>query len=188
MRGSLLSIVLLSTVTASVSFAETSAPMPIREDLVETSAETPRLRAETPAALGKGTNRQVTPNLQSGLTFSTSRPEVAFDEPRIRPRTKPAKLTKARIELANEQIVEKIQTVYMFGLQRCYQHALTTNPALGGKVTLMFTVATDGSVKRPTVSEMTDVDACVRGRMKFWKFDEGQETQMISLTLALQPS
>lgn len=141
--------------------------------------------------------RTVIAEPRMALTFSTSTesetvtraPVIATSLARVRPE-RAVRLANHRASSASEQIVAKVQTAYVNGLQRCYKNAL---PGTGASnVKLMFTVDEQGVVKRPTVSAPgTGVDACVRLRMTSWRFAEAvrasKQIAMVSLTLAIQP-
>ncbi len=107
---------------------------------------------------------------------------------RVRPERR-IRLDHQRASSASAQIVAKVQTAYVDGLQRCYKKA---GPGTGASnVKLMFTVDEQGVVKRPTVSTQgAGVDTCVRQRMMSWRFAEAvrasKQIAMVSLTLAIQ--
>ncbi|MBA3397829.1 MAG: hypothetical protein H0T89_34715 [Deltaproteobacteria bacterium] len=144
--------------------------------------------------------RTVIAEPRMALTFSTSvasetqtrAPVIATTLARVRPERR-LRLASHRASSASEQIVAKVQTAYVDGLQRCYRKALPGTG--GGNVKLMFTVDEQGVVKRPTVSAPgsapdTGIDACVRLRMTSWRFAEAvrasRQSAMVSLTLAIQ--
>ncbi|MBA3819467.1 MAG: hypothetical protein H0X17_11285 [Deltaproteobacteria bacterium] len=96
------------------------------------------------------------------------------------------RIESLRASRSSDQIVAKVQSAYLTGLQRCHKNALADQAA--SKVTLMFTVDDQGAIKRPTVSAPgTGIEACVRLRMQSWRFPEAGQSTMVSLTLALQP-
>lgn len=61
---------------------------------------------------------------------------------------------------------------YVHGIRRCYERVLQRDPAAGGNITLRFTVAESGRVRRGKVSGALNADhnACIRKRMYGWRF------------------
>jgi len=68
------------------------------------------------------------------------------------------------------EVVRRIETKYMTGLQRCQKKLLATDPlATSMAVKLSFTVARDGSVSAHTArSDAATVSACISGQMDGW--------------------
>lgn len=59
-------------------------------------------------------------------------------------------------------------------IQRCYERALAQNPELRGRITVQFTVGTDGSVSDARLPENglnDDVGNCILGRVRRWRFE-----------------
>lgn len=92
-------------------------------------------------------------------------------------------------------VVDRINTVYMPHLQRCYRKGLLGDATLAGKIRLSFTVGEQGrldDIEAHGVS--SEVDHCVSTAMSAWKFaiprdKDGDPTdQGFRLVLALQPS
>ncbi len=131
------------------------------------------------------------------MTLTLATPTVRERQPRAsiaRAPTAPAmsvsaahrlRIESLRASRSSDQIVAKVQSAYLTGLQRCHRN---TADHAASKVTLMFTVDDQGAIKRPTVSAPgTGIEACVRLRMQSWRFPEAGQSAMVSLTLALQP-
>lgn len=93
-----------------------------------------------------------------------------------------------------DAIVQKINRVYMGGLQRCYKKSLVGNAVLAGKVMLTFTVTEKGSLGAASASGVDDaLEACIEGLMSKWRFDppvdeDGEATEVdLRLPLLLTP-
>ncbi len=95
--------------------------------------------------------------------------------------------------LSPDQVLRKIRSVYMRGLQSCHKQVLKTDPTAGGRIRLSFTVLSSGRVSRVSVSGFnTTVDKCVRKRAGSWRFPKPKEDgdavdASFSITLSLQP-
>lgn len=92
-------------------------------------------------------------------------------------------------------VLDKINTVYMNRLVRCYRKGLATDATLSGKVSIAFTVTERGGLDDITARGVTpDVDACIATEMTGWRFphprdkDGDPDTASFQLVLALQPS
>ncbi|MDB4957241.1 MAG: hypothetical protein JWO36_4810 [Myxococcales bacterium] len=103
--------------------------------------------------------------------------------------------TDTTTTLTPESVIERISTVYMAGLKRCYRKALVTDATLSGKVGLTFTVDDRGHVTDPEAAGITSaVDACISAQMGGWHFStpkdkSGNPTEVnFHVVLALQPS
>ncbi|NVB83689.1 MAG: AgmX/PglI C-terminal domain-containing protein [Kofleriaceae bacterium] len=91
-------------------------------------------------------------------------------------------------------VLERINTLYMAGLKRCYRLGLAEDSTLGGRVKINFTVDERGKVIDPDASGVSSqVDGCVSKAMSGWRFPiprkngEPSETTF-TVSLALQPS
>jgi len=77
--------------------------------------------------------------------------------------------------LAREVIARVIQE-HQSEIKYCYEVQLNRNPALAGKVTVLFTIDGSGAVPEAQVSETTLNDAsterCMLSRIRRWKFPE----------------
>jgi hypothetical protein len=92
-------------------------------------------------------------------------------------------------------VLDRITTVYMAGLQRCYRLGLATDSKLSGRVQISFTVDDRGKVIEPDASGVSSqVDGCIGKQMQSWRFPipkdgDGDATDAsFSVSLALQPS
>ena len=73
--------------------------------------------------------------------------------------------------LGVEDVLGKLNGVYMTGLQRCYKKSLAMNPYLSGKLDLQFTVDATGRVSSDAQGNGdTGIAACVEGLMQRWHF------------------
>lgn len=99
------------------------------------------------------------------------------------------------VTLTPAAVLDKIDNVYMAGLQRCYRKGLVLDATLAGRVAIGFTVDRHGRVAAPTATGVTSqVDACVAEQMAAWHFPmpkdkDGDPTEVdFHVSLALQPS
>ncbi len=97
--------------------------------------------------------------------------------------------------LSVDSVVDRINTVYMPQLQRCYRKGLVGDASLAGKIKLAFTVNERGGLDDiDAVGVSSEVDGCVSAAMEGWKFGIPKDTdgaptdQGFRLVLALQPS
>jgi len=116
------------------------------------------------------------------------------DEPKGRIQIKPLPPEGPGTTLTVAMVLEKINTVYMPGLQRCYKKGLMGDAKLGGKIAMSFTVGERGGLEDGNARGVSsEVDACVGSLMQSWKFaiprdKDGDATDAsFKLTLALQP-
>ncbi len=92
-------------------------------------------------------------------------------------------------------VLDRIQTLYMAGLQRCYKDGLKLDHTLSGKVAISFTVDDRGQVIDASAHGVSSgVDSCVQSQMTTWRFPipkdkDGDKTDAsFAVSLALQPS
>ena len=124
----------------------------------------------------------------------THTPDTHRDEPhgRIIPGTvKPDSTTT----LTPAIVLERIQSQYMAGLQRCYRLGLAADSQLSGKVAISLTVDERGQVTDPEASGVSSqVDSCIADQMSRWRFpipkdkDGAATDASFAVSLALQPS
>jgi outer membrane biosynthesis protein TonB len=95
--------------------------------------------------------------------------------------------------LTPQSVLDRINTLYMPGLQRCYRKGLVEDATLSGKVALAFTVDERGHVTDPEADGVgAKVDACISKQMESWQFSppkdkHGASTEVtFKLSLALQ--
>jgi len=92
-------------------------------------------------------------------------------------------------------VLERINSLYMAGLQRCYKDGLRLDSTLSGKVAISFTVDDRGHVIDAEASGVSPgVDSCVKRLMGNWRFpipkdkDGAPTDASFAVGLALQPS
>ena len=71
--------------------------------------------------------------------------------------------------------VRAVVDAHMSAIQRCYEGALIRNPNIAGKVTLEWTIGTDGTVtkagsKLATLNSTNDVIDCMLASLATWRF------------------
>ena len=96
--------------------------------------------------------------------------------------------------LSPDQVLAKIQAVYVSGVKRCYKDTLKRDPTARGKVVMKFTVNATGRAVTPSVDGFdTQLDQCIRGRIGDWRFSkpidkDGDPTQAsFAITVQLVP-
>ncbi len=138
-----------------------------------------------------------------GPRIGTDRHDHAVDDPRYaithhRPETIGPRIdvgpihTDLRTTLLPQAVLDKINSLYLAGLMRCYDAGLSGDRGLAGSVALEFTVAENGHVTDPSASGVSpQVDACITGEMMRWRFVPPHDKagspieQTMKLTLAL---
>jgi hypothetical protein len=92
-------------------------------------------------------------------------------------------------------VLERIQSTYLAGLQRCYRLGLAQDATLSGRVSISFTVDARGQVEDADANGLSSqVDSCISDQMTRWRFPvprskTGSPTDAaFSVSLALQPS
>lgn len=100
-----------------------------------------------------------------------------------------------RTSLTPEVVLDRINTLYMLGLQRCYRRGLELDATLSGRVAISFTVDERGHVIDAHASGGTPaVAGCIQKLMGGWRFPiprdkDGDPTDAsFAVSLALQPS
>jgi outer membrane biosynthesis protein TonB len=71
-------------------------------------------------------------------------------------------------KLTVDEVLTKINTIYMASLQRCYRKSLLADPSISGKVILQFQVDENGRVLMDEGS--TKFDQCVAHAVVGWRF------------------
>lgn len=148
-------------------------------------------RGEPTTEIGTGQGPQV-----EGPGQTTTRTEEKVRE----------KVPKGRIKMGDsstldettlrpDDVLRKIQTVYMNGLLRCQKDLLKRDPSAGGRVNLRFTVGETGRVVRVKADGFDPgVDRCIETQANNWRFgvpkdEDGEITDAsFKISLALQPS
>jgi hypothetical protein len=71
--------------------------------------------------------------------------------------------------LTVDEVLSRINTVYMNGLQRCYRKSLVADPTLSGKVVLAFQVDSEGRVQSD-ITGAGQFDECLSRVVGSWRF------------------
>jgi hypothetical protein len=87
--------------------------------------------------------------------------------------------------LSVDHVMAKINTVYMTGVQRCYQKSLKSEPAASGKVTLTFTVDVKGRVLSDLDGLTPLFDHCLTNMISTWRFPHVSEPAEATFKLSL---
>ncbi len=76
----------------------------------------------------------------------------------------------------DKSLIDAVIKRNMSQIRYCYQRELTKNPALGGKITVKFVIAKDGTVSSATTKTTTmnnsAVESCINGRFMRFQFPE----------------
>jgi len=76
----------------------------------------------------------------------------------------------------DKSLIDAVIKRNMNQIRYCYQRELTKNPSLGGKITVKFVIAKDGSVSSATTKSSTmgstAVESCINGRFMRFQFPE----------------
>jgi pSer/pThr/pTyr-binding forkhead associated (FHA) protein len=76
----------------------------------------------------------------------------------------------------DKSLIDAVIKRNMAQIRYCYQRELTKNPALGGKITVKFVIAKDGTVSSATTKSTTmnnpTVESCINGRFMRFQFPE----------------
>lgn len=96
--------------------------------------------------------------------------------------------------LTADKVLNKINSVYMFGPKRCYKEYLAKDPKAQGKLGLEFTVSETGRVSKARATGVAaELDACVSNAMDSWTFPRPLDnagnptTAVFIITLNLVP-
>lgn len=87
--------------------------------------------------------------------------------------------------LSVDNVMAKINTVYMTGLQRCYRKSLKAEPTVSGKVTLTFTVDVKGHVLSDLEGLTPVFDSCLTHMISTWRFPHVSEPAEATFKLSL---
>ncbi len=107
------------------------------------------------------------------------------------PRVRQAKATVTGS--LDKDIVRRIVRAHINEVRYCYNQGLTKDPALEGRVTVDFTIASTGKVSASSVSAETlgdeDVGKCIAKAVKRWKFPKptGGGTVNVAYPFVLSP-
>jgi len=76
----------------------------------------------------------------------------------------------------DKSLIDAVIKRHMNQIRYCYQRELTKNPNLGGKITVKFVIAKDGSVSKASIKSSTmnnsAVEGCITGRFMRFQFPE----------------
>ena len=76
----------------------------------------------------------------------------------------------------DKSLIDRVIKRHMNQIKYCYQRELTKNPNLGGKITVKFVIAKDGSVSKASTKKSTmgnsTVESCINRRFHRFKFPE----------------
>ena len=76
----------------------------------------------------------------------------------------------------DKSLIDAVIKRNMNQIRYCYKRELTKNPNLGGKITVKFVIAKDGSVSKADIKSSTmsnaSVESCITGRFMRFKFPE----------------
>lgn len=84
---------------------------------------------------------------------------------------------KVQQTLTIEGMLTKINNTYMSGLQRCYDRALTKDPTIAGKVTVVFTINPWGRVSGSVSGIAPVVDNCLSSQVGTWRFPSPRDNK-----------
>lgn len=82
--------------------------------------------------------------------------------------------------LTIEGMLDKINSVYMSGMQRCYVKGLSRDPSLRGKVTIVFTINPWGRVTGTVTGIAPQVDSCLTSQVGTWRFPSARDPKGIA--------
>ncbi len=103
--------------------------------------------------------------LTKGPTHEEKPVRITLLPPSVRPPP------KDQGTLTVDMVLERINSSYMSGLQRCYRLDLAKDPTLSGNLAIAFTVDERGRTTESVVTGLTSsVDACVAQNMASWHF------------------
>ncbi len=78
----------------------------------------------------------------------------------------------------DKDVIAQVIRRHQNEIQFCYEKELQKNPALGGKIAVVWTIEATGQVSDATVAETTmgnrSVEDCIVSRIRRWKFPEAQ--------------
>ncbi len=93
----------------------------------------------------------------------------------------------------DKSLIDAVIKRNMNQIRYCYQRELTKNPNLGGKITVKFVIAKDGSVSKADIKSSTmgssSVESCISSRFLRFKFPEpkGGGIVIVSYPFIFQP-
>lgn len=134
------------------------------------------------------------PNIQNPTEVASNEPKNETD-PKGRIKVKPLPGQRPDTTLTVEAVLDKINIVYMAGLQRCYRKGLVEDSTLQGKIAMAFTVTERGTLDEQSAGGVSSkVDECVTDLMASWRFPIPKDKkgdpseQSFKLSLQLTPN
>jgi hypothetical protein len=88
-----------------------------------------------------------------------------------------------------DKVATTIKARYQSRVNACYQRALKSNPNLGGKVTLSFTVGIAGNVIKSSAEGSglnDDVYTCIAREARTWRFDKPEAPAVFEIPFILR--
>lgn len=151
---------------------------------------------------GSGFRDQPGPRIGTNTGPNITDPtQVASNTPKTetgtggRIQVKPQPIPGGETTLTVAMVLDRINTVYMAGLQRCYKKGLVDDATLAGKISMTFTVGERGMLDEQSAAGVSSgVDSCVSQFMTTWKFPtpkdkDGDPTeQSFKMSLQLTPN
>jgi hypothetical protein len=79
----------------------------------------------------------------------------------------------------DKSLIDRVIKRHMNQIKYCYQRELSKDPNLGGKITMKFVIAKDGSVSKASTQKSTmgssTVESCINRRFQRFKFPEPKD-------------
>ncbi|HKA86233.1 MAG TPA: AgmX/PglI C-terminal domain-containing protein [Haliangiales bacterium] len=134
------------------------------------------------ATTSSGTRTTGTGDVASGKEIGVTGPEGPGStgrekvEEQIKTRTEAGRLEgEGEVGLDPNVVATTIGRLYKQKVNACYQRGLKTNPNLGGRVDIAFTVGVAGNVIKASVSGFdSSVDSCIEQEVRRWRFTKPQ--------------
>ncbi|WP_164020385.1 adventurous gliding motility protein GltG [Pyxidicoccus trucidator] len=86
----------------------------------------------------------------------------------------------------DKELIRKVIQMNRGQIRYCYESLLNRFPKLGGKVAIKFVITATGSVASSSVAQSTagnaDLETCVAGRVRTWKFPEPKGGGVVVVT------
>jgi TonB family protein len=86
----------------------------------------------------------------------------------------------------DKELIRKVIQMNRGQIRYCYESLLNRFPKLGGKVAVKFVITATGSVASSSVAQSTagnaDLETCVAGRVRTWKFPEPKGGGVVVVT------
>jgi hypothetical protein len=134
---------------------------------VEVGTTTDRFRNQQDGRIGTDKG----PNITDPTQVATNDPKTEIGS-KSRIQVKPLPVPgDGETTLTVKIVLDKINLVYMQGLQRCYKKGLAEDGSLAGKIAMAFTVTERGTLEDQAANGVSSkVDDCVSELMSSWRF------------------